>query len=60
MLTNKHTLSVLLILHSDDARLQREGQGGMVVPESLQENMIHLRDTRPGLKEKYSKFPFEE
>jgi hypothetical protein len=32
----------------------------MVVPESLQENMIRLRDTRPGLKEKYSKFPFEE
>jgi len=44
---------------ADDARLEREAQGGMVVPESLQTNMKILRDTRPGLKEKYAKFPFE-
>jgi hypothetical protein len=35
-------------------------QGGMKVPVSLQKNMIALRDARPGLKEKYAKFPFEE
>ena len=43
-----------------DARVQREAQGGMIVPESLQKNMKILRDTRPGLKEKYPRFPFEE
>ena len=43
-----------------DARIQRLGQGGMVVPESLQKNMLALRDARPGLKDKYPKFPFEE
>lgn len=36
------------------------GQGGMKVPVPLQKNMLALRDTRPGLKEKYEKFPFEE
>ncbi len=60
ILTKKRILCLLLIVTSDDARIEREGQGGMVVPESLQENMIHLRDTRPGLKEKYARFPFEE
>ena len=43
-----------------DARVQREAQGGMIVPESLQNNMKALRDSRPGLQEKYAKFPFEE
>ena len=43
----------------NDARVARIRQGGMKVPKSLQTNMIKLRDTRPGLKEKYRKFPFE-
>lgn len=42
-----------------DARTERVGQGGMTVPPALQKNMIALRDARPGLKEKYGKFPFE-
>lgn len=42
-----------------DARVSRMAQGGMVVPRSLQMNMKTLRDTRPGLKEKYATFPFE-
>lgn len=45
---------------ADDARLAREAQGGMVVPPSLQSNMIALRNSRPGLQEKYPKFPFEQ
>mmetsp|Transcript_27155 Transcript_27155/g.57097 ORF Transcript_27155/g.57097 Transcript_27155/m.57097 type:complete len:522 (+) Transcript_27155:155-1720(+) len=44
----------------NDARVERMGQGGMKVPVPLQKNMLALRDTRPGLKEKYEKFPFEE
>lgn len=43
----------------NDARVERMGQGGMKVPISLQKNMKDLRDKRPGLKEKYSKLPFE-
>jgi len=43
----------------NDARVERTGQGGMKVPVSLQKNMIELRDTRPGMKEKYPKLPFE-
>jgi len=31
----------------------------MPVPEALQKNMIALRENRPGLKDKYPKFPFE-
>ena len=42
-----------------DARLERTAQGGMKVPISLQDNMIALRDTRPGLAEKYAQLPFE-
>lgn len=43
----------------NDARVFRTKQGGMKVPVSLQKNMKDLRDNRPGLKEKYSKLPFE-
>ncbi|KAL3803661.1 hypothetical protein HJC23_003715 [Cyclotella cryptica] len=43
----------------NDARVQRMAQGGMKVPVSLQKNMVALRENRPGLKEKYAKFPFE-
>jgi hypothetical protein len=39
--------------------LAREAQGGMVVPVSLQKNMLALRESRPGLADKYPKFPFE-
>eukprot|EP00521_Asterionellopsis_glacialis_P017936 CAMPEP_0195306924 /NCGR_PEP_ID=MMETSP0707-20130614/37447_1 /TAXON_ID=33640 /ORGANISM="Asterionellopsis glacialis, Strain CCMP134" /LENGTH=479 /DNA_ID=CAMNT_0040371157 /DNA_START=3681 /DNA_END=5120 /DNA_ORIENTATION=+ len=42
-----------------DARLARTAQGGMKVPPVLQQNMMDLRDTRPGLKELYDKLPFE-
>lgn len=61
-LTRFLSLFWLIVLERpiDDARLEREGQGGMVVPESLQENMKALRESRPGLKDKYAKFPFEE
>lgn len=45
---------------TDDARLARTAQGGMVVPDALQDNMKILRESRPGLAEKYAKFPFEE
>jgi hypothetical protein len=38
----------------------REAQGGMVVAEVLQQNMLDLRESRPGLKEKYPTFPWEE
>jgi LDH2 family malate/lactate/ureidoglycolate dehydrogenase len=43
-----------------DARVAREAQGGMVVAQVLQQNMLDLRETRPGLKEKYPTFPWEE
>ena len=43
----------------NDARVERMAQGGMKVPKSLQINMQKLRDSRPGLKEKYAKMPFE-
>lgn len=42
-----------------DARVERMAQGGMKVPKALQKDMKVLRDNRPGLKEKYSKLPFE-
>mgnify|MGYP005850087729 CR=1 FL=1 len=42
-----------------EARLKREAQGGMYVPKVLQKQMEELREKRPGLKEKYSKFPWE-
>ena len=40
-------------------RLAFEKQGGMIVPLSLQKEMVELRDKRPGLKEKYPKFKWE-
>eukprot|EP00970_Alexandrium_tamarense_P007729 scaffold1477_cov188-Alexandrium_tamarense.AAC.20 len=43
----------------NDARVERTAQGGMKVPIPLQKNMKALRDTRPGLKEKYVKLLFE-
>jgi L-2-hydroxycarboxylate dehydrogenase (NAD+) len=43
-----------------DAWLRQSKAGGMSVPQVLQDNMIHLRDRRPGLKDKYPIFPFEE
>eukprot|EP00979_Chaetoceros_neogracilis_P005260 scaffold944_cov127-Chaetoceros_neogracile.AAC.2 len=43
----------------NDARLARTAQGGMKVPKVLQQNMLDLREMRPGMKKKYSKFPFE-
>jgi len=42
-----------------DARVQRMKNGGMKVPPALQNDMIQLRNTRPGLKDKYPTFPFE-
>lgn len=43
----------------NDARTQRTAQGGMKVNVPLQNNMKALRDTRPGMKGKYPKLPFE-
>lgn len=43
----------------NDARVARTAQGGMKVPKSLQQNMLDLREKCPGMKEKYSKLPFE-
>eukprot|EP00979_Chaetoceros_neogracilis_P007345 scaffold1531_cov247-Chaetoceros_neogracile.AAC.1 len=43
----------------NDARVARTGQGGMNVPKVLQQNMLDLRDKRPGMKKKYPKLPFE-
>jgi len=43
----------------NDARVARTAQGGMKVPKVLQQNMIDLREKRPGMKEKYGKLPFE-
>jgi L-2-hydroxycarboxylate dehydrogenase (NAD+) len=43
-----------------EARKYREARGGMVVAPSLQKNMEELRESRPGLKEKYPTFPWEE
>lgn len=42
-----------------DARVERTAQGGMKVVKPLQRNMVDLRNTRPGLKDKYPTLPFE-
>jgi LDH2 family malate/lactate/ureidoglycolate dehydrogenase len=42
-----------------DARVERTGRGGLMLPVSLQKNMIAIRDARPDLKAKYPKFDFE-
>jgi len=43
-----------------EARKYRTGRGGMIVLQVLQQNMLDLRESRPGLKEKYPTFPWEE
>jgi len=43
----------------NDQRVARTAQGGMKVPKVLQQNIIDLRKSRPGLKDKYAKLPFE-
>jgi len=42
-----------------EAFMKQMAQGGMSVPKPLQDVMVQLRDSRPGLKEKYSRLPFE-
>lgn len=42
-----------------DQRLKRHAQGGMLVPPSLQKNMVLLRDKLPQLKKKYATLPWE-
>jgi LDH2 family malate/lactate/ureidoglycolate dehydrogenase len=42
-----------------DERVKQYAQGGMNVPEVLQQNMKDLRDKFPSLKEKYPSLPFE-
>lgn len=42
-----------------DAFVAQKSMGGMIVSPPLQQVMKDLRDSRPGLKEKYSRFPFE-
>ena len=44
----------------NDCRIERYGQGGMVVPLSLQKNMKVLREKQAVLREKYAVFPWEE
>jgi L-2-hydroxycarboxylate dehydrogenase (NAD+) len=43
----------------NDARVRRTALGGVVVPPILLSDMQHLRDTLPGMKEKYEKLVFE-
>lgn len=43
----------------NDQRIKRHGQGGMVVPPSLQKNMVALRDKLPTLQKKYKTLPWE-
>ena len=43
-----------------DARLRRTAAGGVVVPPALLNDMRSMRDTLPGLKDKYAKLVFEE
>jgi len=42
-----------------DARVARSAAGGTVVPPILLKEMKELRDTLPGLADKYPKFDFE-
>ncbi|CAM9105604.1 unnamed protein product, partial [Ectocarpus fasciculatus] len=42
-----------------DARVARTAQGGVMVPPILLQEMGELRDTLPGLKDKYEKLIFE-
>ena len=43
----------------NDCRLSRTAAGGVVVPPALLKDMRDLRDTLPGLKEKYGTLIFE-
>jgi LDH2 family malate/lactate/ureidoglycolate dehydrogenase len=43
-----------------EAKLEREARGGVLLNKVLKQQMMELRDNRPGLKEKYGKFPWEE
>jgi len=43
-----------------DFRCERIASGGTVVPPLLLKEMQDLRNTLPGLKDKYSKFQFEQ
>lgn len=43
----------------NDARVRRTALGGVVVPPALLKDMKDLRDTLPGMKEKYEKLIFE-
>lgn len=43
-----------------DARTRRTAAGGVVVPPALLKDMREMRDSLPGMKEKYSKLIFEE
>jgi L-2-hydroxycarboxylate dehydrogenase (NAD+) len=42
-----------------EARVEQMAQGGMEVPPPLQQVMRDLRQARPGLRDKYPRFPFE-
>lgn len=42
-----------------DALTAQKDMGGMIVPPPLQQVIKDLRDNRPGLKQKYSRLPFE-
>jgi len=42
-----------------DAFVLQTSRGGLSVPPALQKVMLELRDSRPGLKDKYPRFPFE-
>lgn len=44
----------------NDAYLEQTRKGGMEVSPALQKVMMDLRDSRPGLKEKYNRLPFEQ
>ena len=44
----------------NDARVSRMEKGGVMVPPILLHEMQELRDTLPGLKEKYPRLIFEE
>ena len=43
-----------------DAEQARNAQGGMIVSEALQQDMMALRDIRPALKVRYRRFPWEK
>lgn len=46
--------------YEHDSRIKRTSAGGVVVPPILLKDMQELRDTLPGMKEKYSVLVFEQ